>query len=128
MKFVSSFTPHETIICDDRDPPWINTRMENLINDKKCLMKNNLRSGKYKNVLEKFKLFQNKIVDLTNDSRDRISSKLNNAYVSLSAYWSVFMNVKKTTIVPPSLYESKFVTDYKKKLNYLSHFLLNSAV
>ena len=32
---VSNFIPHETVICDDRDPPWINTRIKNLINDKK---------------------------------------------------------------------------------------------
>ena len=67
LNIVSNFIPHETIICDDRDPPWINTRIRNLINDKKMLYKNYLRSGKNTKVLEEFRLLQKKI-DSMNDS------------------------------------------------------------
>ena len=28
LNIVSNFIPHEIIICDDRDPPWINTRIK----------------------------------------------------------------------------------------------------
>ena len=37
LKIVSNFNfiPHETLTCDDRDTTWINTRIKNLINDKK---------------------------------------------------------------------------------------------
>ena len=28
---MANFIPHETIICDDRDPPWINNRIKQLI-------------------------------------------------------------------------------------------------
>ena len=31
MNMVSNFIPHETIICDDKDPPGINTRRKKLI-------------------------------------------------------------------------------------------------
>ena len=34
---VSNFIPRETVICDNRDPPCINTRIKNLINDKKLI-------------------------------------------------------------------------------------------
>ena len=102
MNIVSNFIPHETLICDDRDPPWINTRIKNLINDKKILYKKYLRSGKNTKVFEEFKLLQNKIVNLTNDSRDRyytrISNKLNDPHVSPKAYWSIlkmFLYIKK---------------------------------
>ena len=54
------------------------------------LYKHYLRSGKNTNVLEKFKLLQNKIVKLTNDSRYRyytvIPSKLNDSHVSTKVY------------------------------------------
>ena len=50
-----------------------------------------LHCGKNNKVFEEFKLLQNKIVDLTNDSRDRcytrISNKLNDSHLSLKAYW-----------------------------------------
>ena len=29
-----NFIPHETITCDDRDPPWINSSIRRLIQDK----------------------------------------------------------------------------------------------
>ena len=50
-------------------PPWINTRIKNLINDKKILYKIYLRSRKNTKVFKEFKLLQNKIVNLTNDSK-----------------------------------------------------------
>ena len=31
---LSNFRPHEIIICDDQDPPSINNRVEELINEK----------------------------------------------------------------------------------------------
>ena len=31
---LSNYIPHEIIICDDRDPPWINNRVKELINEK----------------------------------------------------------------------------------------------
>ena len=29
-----NFIPHETITCDNRDPPWINSSIRRLIQDK----------------------------------------------------------------------------------------------
>ena len=37
LNIVLNFIPHETVICDDRDPPWVNTGIKNPINDKKYL-------------------------------------------------------------------------------------------
>ena len=89
LNIVSNFVPHETI-CDDRDPHWINNQIKNLINDKKILYKKYLRSGKNTKLFKEFKLLQNKIVNLANDSRDRyfirIYNKLNNPHVSPKVY------------------------------------------
>ena len=27
--------PHETVLCDDRDPPWFNDKIKSLIHEKK---------------------------------------------------------------------------------------------
>ena len=32
--------PHETITFDDRDPPWINSQVKYLINEKNAMCKN----------------------------------------------------------------------------------------
>ena len=37
LNIVSIFIPHETIICDDRDPSWINIRIKSQLTIKKML-------------------------------------------------------------------------------------------
>ena len=37
LKIIRNFIPHERIVCDDRDPPWMNSEIKNLINQKKNL-------------------------------------------------------------------------------------------
>ena len=34
INIIEIFIPHETIICDDRDPPWINKEIKNLMLEK----------------------------------------------------------------------------------------------
>ena len=103
--------------------------IKNLINDKKILYKKHLRSGKNTKVFEEFKLLQNKIVNLTNDLRDRyytrISNKLNDSPVPPKAYWSIlkmFLNNKKTPIILPLFYENRFITDFEKKTELFNSF------
>ena len=34
LNIISNFIPHETILCDDRDPPWINSKIKKVIREK----------------------------------------------------------------------------------------------
>ena len=36
LNILSNFIPHETIVCNDKDPPWFNNRIKTLIKEKKC--------------------------------------------------------------------------------------------
>ena len=44
---LSNFIPHETITCDDRNPPSFNKKIENLIKKKNTLFKKKKKSLKY---------------------------------------------------------------------------------
>ena len=48
-----NFIPHETITCDDRDPPWINSSIRRLIQDKneayKCFKRSNNNNQYFEN-------------------------------------------------------------------------------
>ena len=35
LNILSNFIPHETIVCDDKDPPWFNRTIKSLIQEKK---------------------------------------------------------------------------------------------
>ena len=89
---VSNFIPHETIIFEDRDPPWINTRIKNLINEKKYFIKNIFVAAKTQMYSKNLNYF--KIRLLTNDSRDRyytrIPNKLNDSESILVNFKNIF--------------------------------------
>ena len=34
LNILNNYIPHETIICDDKDPPWFNSRIKSLIENK----------------------------------------------------------------------------------------------
>ena len=53
LNIISNFIPHETIICDDRDPPWINSKIKKVIHEK------NKEHKKYINNKSNFLLAQN---------------------------------------------------------------------
>ena len=36
LNILSNFIPHETIVCNYKDPPWFNNRIKTLIQEKKC--------------------------------------------------------------------------------------------
>ena len=35
LNIVRNFILHETVLCDDRDPPWFNNKIKSLIQEKK---------------------------------------------------------------------------------------------
>ena len=51
-----NYIPHETIMCDDRDPPWINKNIKQLILEKNQAYKSYLRSNKFLQFLNHFQL------------------------------------------------------------------------
>ena len=51
---LSNFVPHETITFNDRDPPWINSQVKHLINEKNVMYKNYLKNNKNNQSIETF--------------------------------------------------------------------------
>ena len=39
LDIIRNFIPHETVTFDDRDPPWITSRIKKVINDKNLAFK-----------------------------------------------------------------------------------------
>ena len=58
LNIVLNFILHETVICDNRDPPWLNTKTKNLICSKKLLYKKYLLSSKIQKYSEHLNYYQ----------------------------------------------------------------------
>ena len=132
LNIISNFIPHETIICDDRDPPWINNKIKKVIYEenkehKKCNSNNKSNFLLLQNIND----LQAQIKTLIDISKQnyfsRISEKLESTRINTKCYWSLlktFLNDKKIRCIPPMYHDDKFVFDFKEKSKiFNNHFV-----
>ena len=68
---MSNYIPHETFICDDRDPPWINKDAKQLILDKNHAYKSYIRNDKSLQFFNHFQFLQTKLNSLIEESKNQ---------------------------------------------------------
>ena len=134
LNIIQNFIPHETITCDDRDPPWINKEIKKLMLEKNLAFKSYCYSNKSMFFFEKFKAFQYQlnmsIEELKEKYYTKLSSRLADLLTSPKTYWSIlktFLNNKKIPCIPPLFHENKFITDFKEKAELFNHFFVNQC-
>ena len=134
IKNMSNYIPHEIIICDDRDPPWINKDIKQLILDKNHAYKSYIRKDKSLQLFNQFQFLQTRLSSLIEESKNqyytRLSHKLLDFKTSQKSYWSIlktFLNNKKIPCIPPLLHQDKFVMDFKEKANIFNNFFANQC-
>ena len=135
LNILSNYIPNETLICDDRDPPWCNSRIKSLLQDKNKLYKDFRRSNNAQ-LFNKLNHLQEQLNFLINKSKhdfyERMTKKLTNASKNCKAYWSLLrrlLNNKKIPLIPPLFHENKFVTDFKEKAElFNSHFATHCSL
>ena len=108
LNILNNYIPHETIICDDKDPPWFNSRIKSLIENKNKIRKSYQRFKSNSQLLSKLNLLQEQLYLLINKSKQnyysRVASKLTNVQRNSKTYWSLlnrFLNNKKIPLIPP---------------------------
>ena len=126
---IQNYIPHETITCDDRDPPWMNKDIKELIHDKNQAFKSYSQSKSNILFVHQFELLQSKLNSLIKKSKSnyytRLSKKLSDPMSSLKSYSSIlktFLNNKKTPCIPPLLQDDKFITNIKKMADIFNNF------
>ena len=129
MNILSNFIPHETIVCDDKDPPWFNRTIKSLIQEKKDAFnkyrknKNNIQLLQHLTILqEKLNSF---IVVSKQSYYSRMSAKVTKFHKSSKVYWSLlrkFLNNKKIPLIPPLYHQGGFITNFKVKTELFNCF------
>ena len=71
---LSNFIPHKIIICDDQDPPFINNRVKDLINEKNDTFQCYLYSNKDPKLFNKVEYLQNELKSLIEASKEKYYS------------------------------------------------------
>ena len=121
LNIIYNFMPHGRIVCDDRNPPWINNDKK-LISEKNSAYKSNCRFNRDMFLFKKFKFLQNQLnvsIEYSKQSYySKFSSKLANPASTSKMYWSIlktFLNDKMIPCIPPLFHENKFTTNFKEK-------------
>ena len=73
---LSNNIPHETITCDDGDPPWINKNITQLILEKNQAYKSYLQSNNSFQFLNHFQFLQTKLNSLIEESKKKYYVRL----------------------------------------------------
>ena len=80
---MSNHIPHETIICDDRDPPWINKDLKQLILDKNHAYKSYIRNDKSLQFFNQLQFLQTKSRSLVKESKNQYYTRLTHKLLNL---------------------------------------------
>ena len=119
VNIVSNYIPNKFIICNDKDPPWLNGHIKRLINLKSEIFKKYLKDGRPDSVYENLQI-------ITWDLPEAVSCSKKFYYKRLAkAYWSIIktlFNGKKVPVIPPILVNNKLVTNFKDKANVFNDF------
>ena len=134
LNILSNFIPHETIVCNDKDPPWFNNRIKTLIKEKNATYKIFRHNKDNPNLIYRLKFLQERLSTIIESSKERyyarIANRLNNTQKSSKTYWSllkIFLNNKKIPLIPPLFHENRFITDFKEKAELFNSFFSNQC-
>ena len=134
LNILSNFIPHETIVCNDKDPPWFNNRIKTLIKEKNATYKIFRHNKDNPDLIYRLKFLQERLSTTIESSKERyyarIANRLNNTQKSSKTYWSllkIFLNNKKIPLIPPLFHENRFITDFKEKAELFNSLFSNQC-
>ena len=118
LDILSNFIPHDLIVCNDIDPPWLNTNIKLLIHEKVKTYKGLRKNIENNQQIDKLKFLQNRLKWMIDYSKhnycSRLANKLLNVLRNSNPYWSIsktFLNNKKVPIIPTLFHENEFFTE-----------------
>ena len=131
---MKNFISHETIVCDDKDPPWFNERKKSLIQEGTLLLETFQNNRNNVEIITCLNNLNDRLTLLINTAMQnyysKIVEKLQNTQRSSNAYWSllkIFLNNKKISIIAPHYHKNEFVIDFKKKAEFFNSFLADQC-
>ena len=73
---MKNFIPHETIVCDGKDPPWFNKRTKSLIQEGALLLGTFRKNRNNVEIITCLNNFNNRLALLINTAKQNFYSKI----------------------------------------------------
>ena len=78
FNIISNFTPHETILCNDKDPPWFNKKIGTLIKEKNTAFNRYRNNSSNLELKHHLKFLQENLNTSIESSKQRYFSRIAN--------------------------------------------------
>ena len=102
INILRNFIPHETVLCDVRDPSWLNNKVKSLIHEKNKTFNRSKSDRRNSCLRRQLNCLQDRLNDWIEASKQkyycRMTNKLTNAEKSSKANWSIlksFLTIKR---------------------------------
>ena len=135
LNIVSNSIPNETIACDDRETPWMNSFIKNLICAKDNFYKKFVHTSNNMYHLCAFKNSQNHLNQSIQIAKqnyvNKIDQRLSDPITGSKCYWSLLgtlLNGKKIPCIPPLFYDDKCIVDFQEKVRFSILFSLTNVL
>ena len=124
VNIMSNFIPNETITFDDRDPPWFNKNIKNMINYKNAIFNKSICHND-SHLQLRLRYFQDllniKIEQAKGKYFENISHKLTNKNLNPKKYWSLLKIILNGRKIPlPNIAYLQFTIMTNLYLNVIS--------
>ena len=113
---LSNYIPYETATSDDRDPPWSNNNIKQLIQEKNETYRRYISNDKNPRTFHKLKYLRNQRKNLVEYSQEKyylLISKKKNQKSKINI--KNIVKQQKNPCIPPLLQDSKYATVFKNK-------------
>ena len=121
--------PNEITICDNRDPPWMNRHIKNLIFYKTNFYKTFVHGKNSMFHLLTFNNLRNHLHQFIQKAKpnflNNLAKKFSDPSTSTKCYWSLLktlLNDKKMPCIPPIFHNNKYIVAFKEKSEIFNTF------
>ena len=85
LNIFHNYIPDKTILCNDKDPPWFNNEIRNILTMKNNIFERYIANGKSQTDYEWLQLISNSLTEIIRSSKEKfhckLSTNLTNHYV-----------------------------------------------
>ena len=127
LNIFQNFIPNKIILCGDKDPPWMNDKIKNLIKRKNWLFQCQRKSGNldYASLNSITQDISNAVNSSKLKYHERLASNLNDPKAAPKTCWKIyktFVNGTKIHLIPPLLVGNQLVTEFLVKANLFNNY------
>ena len=127
LNIFHNFIPNKIIVCDDRDPPWMNDEIKKMIKRKNWLFQSQRETCNLDFAI--LNLLMEDISDAITSSKlkyyERLANKFNDLEITPKTYWKIlkaFANGNKLLLIPPLLVGNQLVSDFLLKATLFNDY------